>query len=173
MRSKRLTWITVFVLAVLVSVTSSYARVPSVTMVIKGMSCPFCAFGLEKKLKKVEGVKSIKITLKTGKTVLSAEDGKSINVSQIPKAVKDAGFTIDSIEITAVGTIIMDDQKEMSLQVDGTSDTYRLTEVKNPVKKRLRGFAKSRTTVEVIGSIQKPGDSITSFTVLRVSEASA
>ncbi|HEO64315.1 MAG TPA: heavy-metal-associated domain-containing protein [Spirochaetes bacterium] len=173
MRSKRLTWITVFVLAVLVSVTSSYARVPSVTMVIKGMSCPFCAFGLEKKLKKVEGVKSIKITLKTGKTVLSAEDGKSINVSQIPKAVKDAGFTIDSIEITAVGTIIIDDQKEMSLQVDGTSDTYRLTEVKNPVKKRLRSFAKSKTIVEVIGSIQKPGDSITSFTVLRVSEASA
>ncbi|GMT49777.1 MAG: hypothetical protein IEMM0008_1316 [bacterium] len=173
MRIKGLSQITLFVLAVFVSVTSSYARVPSVSMVIKGMSCPFCAFGLEKKLKKVEGVKSIKITLKTGKTVLSAKDGESINVSQIPKAVKDAGFTIDSIEITAVGTIIVDDQKKISLQVNGTGDTYRLTEVKRSVKKKLRGFAKSKTTVEVIGSIQKPGDRITSFTVVRVSEASA
>ncbi len=173
MRIKSLSQITLVVLAVLVSVTSFYARVPSVSMVIKGMSCPFCAFGLEKKLKKVDGVKSVKIKLTTGKTVLSAKNGKSINVSQIPKAVKDAGFTIDSLEITAVGNIIIDDQKEISFQVNGTGDTYRLTEVNGSVRKKLRGFAKSKKNVELIGSIQKPGDRITSFTVVRISETSA
>jgi copper chaperone CopZ len=64
---------------------------------IDGLSCPFCAFGVEKKLKKLEGLKDIKIKMNEGQALLTFEAGVKIDVEAIKEAVKESGFTAREI----------------------------------------------------------------------------
>ncbi len=68
---------------------------------VDGMSCPFCAYGLEKKLKKVKDVVSVTINLNEGKVVVVAKAGTTIKQEVLRKAVKEAGFTVSSLEEVA------------------------------------------------------------------------
>ena len=65
---------------------------------VDGMSCPFCAYGLEKKLKKVKDVGSVTIDLDKGEVVVITQAGATIKVESLRKAVRDAGFTVSSFE---------------------------------------------------------------------------
>ena len=65
---------------------------------VDGMSCPFCAYGLEKKLKKVKDVESVTINLKEGEVVVIAKAGATIKEEALQKAVHDAGFTVSSLK---------------------------------------------------------------------------
>jgi len=65
---------------------------------VDGMSCPFCAYGLEKKLKKVKDVESVTIDLNEGEVVVIAKAGATIKEESLRKAVYDAGFTVSSLK---------------------------------------------------------------------------
>ncbi|MCZ6898964.1 MAG: heavy-metal-associated domain-containing protein, partial [Bacteroidetes bacterium] len=60
---------------------------------VDGLSCPFCAYGLEKKLIGIDGVASIKIDIDQGMAILTVSENKSITEEEIRKVVKQAGFT--------------------------------------------------------------------------------
>ncbi len=60
---------------------------------VDGLSCPFCAYGLEKKLKGIDGVNEIKIDIDQGLATLNVSEDKSVSEDEIRKAVKQAGFT--------------------------------------------------------------------------------
>lgn len=60
---------------------------------VDGLSCPFCAYGLEKKLKKIDGIKDLKIDIKKGLVTFTLKEGKTVDEKTIRKIVKDAGFT--------------------------------------------------------------------------------
>ena len=76
-----------------------YAGSKEVNIRVDGLACPFCAYGLEKKLKKLEGVEKIKIFINEGKITLALKDGVSISKEEIEKAVDEGGFTPREIEI--------------------------------------------------------------------------
>ena len=58
-----------------------------------GLSCSFCAYGLEKKFKEIDGALNIKIDIKSGILTFQMQKGKTIDKEAIRKYVKDAGFT--------------------------------------------------------------------------------
>ena len=60
---------------------------------VDGLSCPFCAYGLEKKLKKLEGTEQVRIDIEHGVAEVTVAEGKSIAEEDLNKAVLDAGFT--------------------------------------------------------------------------------
>jgi mercuric ion binding protein len=60
---------------------------------IDGLSCPFCAYGLEKNLRDVENINDIKIDVENAFVLLSISEGKGIDEDLIRKTIKDAGFT--------------------------------------------------------------------------------
>ncbi len=64
---------------------------------VDGASCPFCAFGLEKRIGRIEGVVDVKIELKAGKAIVSLEEGATISEDALRQAVKEAGFTAREI----------------------------------------------------------------------------
>lgn len=75
------------------------ARGPQeIRMVVHGLSCPFCAYGLEKKLKKIESLDSVSIDFKTGTVVLLVRDGSEAGDERLKQLVKDAGFEAVKIE---------------------------------------------------------------------------
>ena len=65
---------------------------------VDGMSCPFCAYGLEKKLRKMKGVESVEIDLDKGEAVVIVKAGTTIKEESLRKAVKEAGFTGSSLK---------------------------------------------------------------------------
>jgi copper chaperone CopZ len=64
---------------------------------VKGLACPFCAYGLEKKLKETDGVKTIKIDVEEGLAYLSVLKSQKPTKETLEKIVTDAGFTPSSI----------------------------------------------------------------------------
>ncbi len=68
-----------------------------IQVTILGMSCPFCAYGVQQKLQKLEGVTDLEVVLKTGLATLTLEEGADISNELLQKTVKDAGFEVAKI----------------------------------------------------------------------------
>lgn len=69
-----------------------------VSMQVDGMSCPFCAYGLEKKMLQLDGVENLKIDIEKGMVTFQVQEGKTVTDDQLRKVVKDAGFTPKEIK---------------------------------------------------------------------------
>ena len=100
---KRLIIINFFALSLFLYPLTTLAEKSDVTVRVDGLSCPFCAYGLEKKIMKIEGVESMKIDLKGGKVEIRFIDEDYVRTEEIEEAVRDAGFTPKSIEVRETG----------------------------------------------------------------------
>jgi len=80
---------------------------------IDGLACPFCAFGVEKHLKKVNGVKKVQVNLGEGTAHLILEPGSEVSGEQIQQAIKKAGFKAS--EITNVEKLPVSGDKKDTL----------------------------------------------------------
>ncbi len=67
---------------------------------VDGVACPFCAYGIEKKLNAIDGVDEIDIDLDKGLVTVEMTDGASLDDSQMTKLFNDAGFTYRSMTET-------------------------------------------------------------------------
>jgi len=96
-----------FLFAVLISAlmlsSPALAGPPAKVIIhVKGISCPFCAYGLEKKLKGLEGVKDFSMDLEGGKAEVFFSDRDFIEIKKIEEAVRDSGFTPGKIEVKEI-----------------------------------------------------------------------
>jgi copper chaperone CopZ len=60
---------------------------------IKGMTCPFCVYNLEKELGKLSEVEDVLISLKSNKARLTLKEGAHIDSDTLQEVVVRAGFT--------------------------------------------------------------------------------
>lgn len=65
---------------------------------VNGLACPFCAYGIEKKLKSIEGVKSIEIDIDGGRVLVTTAEGAPFDEEAARRAIEDAGFTLAGFE---------------------------------------------------------------------------
>ena len=65
---------------------------------IKGLACPYCAFGMEKELKEISGVEQVDIELKAGLAYISTPIEQKPTKEKIGRVITDAGFTVGKIE---------------------------------------------------------------------------
>ena len=77
---------------------------------VKGLACPFCAYGLEKMFKEVEGLEVIKINFKEGLAYLSTAEATKPTKEELTKIVKDAGFTPGEISFSQKAFIKKEDE---------------------------------------------------------------
>ncbi len=63
-----------------------------IQITVLGMSCPFCAYGVEQKLKKLDGVAELTVELASGLATLLMEEGADVSNETLRETVKDAGF---------------------------------------------------------------------------------
>ena len=76
----------------------STGRRADVLLRVDGLACPFCAYGLEKKLTHLEGVDSLEVRLDGGEVLLFLEPGAALTDEALERAVKDAGFSLRAVE---------------------------------------------------------------------------
>lgn len=66
-------------------------------MRVDGLACPYCAYGVEKKLKQIEGVTAIDIDLDSGVVTVEVREDVHLRESDMQKLFNDAGFTFRSM----------------------------------------------------------------------------
>lgn len=65
---------------------------------VQGMACPFCAYGLEKRLRAVPGVAAVQVDLAASKATVEITPGAEVSEEALQRAVREAGFTPRRIE---------------------------------------------------------------------------
>jgi len=78
--------------------TGVSAAPPTYQLQVDGLSCPFCAYGLEKKLGAVPGVQGLETHIKNGTVIVIMRDGVTFDEAAARKAVKEAGFSLRKFE---------------------------------------------------------------------------
>jgi copper chaperone CopZ len=71
---------------------------PVYTLKADGLACPFCAYGIEKQISKIESVEKVETDIKAGAVVVTMKEGASLNEAQAREAVEAAGFTLRGFE---------------------------------------------------------------------------
>jgi len=139
-----------FALPVLaLSVNPASSQVERVEMRVDGLACPFCSYGLEKKLKEVKGAGKVTIYVDKSLAVLTSKKAESINVEQLEPVVKEAGFTPGPISLTVTGTISEKNGAPVFL-VSGTDMMFALKS-NAPLEK----LHTNSTPVKVTGALTK------------------
>lgn len=64
---------------------------------VLGLSCPFCAYGVEQKVKKLDGVEDLNVGLKSGIATITLEEGADISNETLRQTVDEAGFEAAAI----------------------------------------------------------------------------
>ena len=77
----------------LLGISSTLAQSSEVKVRVDGLSCPFCAYGLEKKLNDLDGVDSIFIDFEEGLVLMQVTDSENISEEEIRTKIEEAGFT--------------------------------------------------------------------------------
>jgi mercuric ion binding protein len=63
---------------------------------VAGLACPFCAYGIEKKLNSIKGVEDIKVDVASGMVIVTMAEGVKLTEEIAREKVKKAGFSLHS-----------------------------------------------------------------------------
>lgn len=124
----------IIIVGVLILLISSFfsvafAEIKEVEIRIDGLSCPFCVFGLKQQMKKLEAIDRLNISLKNSLARITLKEGSSLNIEDLKNAVKDAGFSVREIRISAGGEIVTYGNF-FALKVTGTDQLFILNDAK-------------------------------------------
>jgi mercuric ion binding protein len=73
---------------------ATYAASNIYELQVDGLACPFCVYGIEKKLSAIHGVERIEVDIKKGQVIVIMADGVPLSEERARQAVTDAGFTL-------------------------------------------------------------------------------
>jgi len=65
---------------------------------VDGMACAFCAYGIEKKFTKMDGVESVDINLQKGLVQVKTRADKTFTETELKTLIHDSGFTLKSLQ---------------------------------------------------------------------------
>lgn len=71
---------------------------PVYALGIDGLSCPFCAYGIEKELASLAGVERLGTDIGEGLVTVHMAAGATLDEATARKAAEDAGFSLRSFE---------------------------------------------------------------------------
>jgi len=136
------------------------AEISHLAVSVDGLGCPFCVYGIEKKLKEVEGVRNVETNLKAGLATLVLADGAAPDFGKVETAVKKAGFTPRNITLTAIGSPTIEEGKIL-FTVRGSGQRYLLYEKGSDsrevfdaaTQKQLTEWAEHGTLIAVTGTV--------------------
>jgi len=67
---------------------------------VDGLACPYCAYGIEKKMNEMDGVKFLDMDLDKGIVTAKTKDGITLQEQTMTQLFQDAGFTFRNMTKT-------------------------------------------------------------------------
>lgn len=123
------------------------------TVMVDGLGCPFCAYGLEKKIKKLKGIKKVKIDMEKAMMTFNYPAEKALTLEDVKKQVDAAGYTaVSSKVVRANGEV-----EEFKLEIAVSDKVVKSRVVKSTIRVAgVCGMCRSRinrTTQAVEGVV--------------------
>jgi mercuric ion binding protein len=85
-------------LGLLLAAAAAFAAGPSYRIEVDGLACPFCAYGIEKKLNAIAGVEHLETRIEDGSVRVTMADGMSLDEAAAREAITAAGFSLRRFE---------------------------------------------------------------------------
>ncbi len=82
------------------SISLVYAATTEYQLGVDGVACPFCVYGIEKQLSKLEGIKRIETDIEKSQILLIMKEGFTLDEIPVRDAVTKAGFTLRSFALS-------------------------------------------------------------------------
>ncbi len=108
-------------------VTPLLASVDEIQLHVKGVTCPFCVYGIERVIKKLPGVVSVETTIRTGLVEVHITPRTVLDIGQLQDAITKSGFSLDHIEATVSGMLVTRGDRP-ALEVTGSNQVFLLLE---------------------------------------------
>lgn len=126
---------------------SSYAQITKVDQEVFGMDCAPCAYGLERGLKKMDGIEKVRVSLNDGKAYLELTANNDLTLRQIQKEVKRNGFSAKKAEVILEGEVLKENN---SFKIRRNDENFYFTSsTENSILKALKpGKVKVRGIVQ-------------------------
>lgn len=116
--------IALIIVVTVFGIISSNAQITKVDQEVFGMDCAPCAYGLERGLKKMDGIEKVQVSLNDGKAYLDLTANNNLSLKQIQKEVKVNGFSAKNAEVVLEGQFIKEDN---TLKIKVKNEEYYLT----------------------------------------------
>lgn len=141
-----------------VFLAAAQAQIKEVTVQVMGLSCPFCVKGVEKQLKKVDGVAKVSTSLKKGQVNLQYKAGATLDIDRTRKAIVKGGFTPGEMHLTAVGTVV--NNGHILFMVNGTENSFLLHgdpsaggSLSNEMAAQIEKAAEVKESLQITGKV--------------------
>ena len=69
------------------------------------LSCPSCAAGLERRLRRLDYVAGVEVSPPDGQIVIAVEPGRHLDLAAVSDTVRNVGFVPDGVAVTAIGHV--------------------------------------------------------------------
>ena len=96
-------FLTALMMVFLLGGTNVFAGETHFLLGVDGMSCPFCVYGIEKRLRKIEGVEDVRADLAQGNIWVEASGADVLSEDSARLLLEDAGFTLRTFEVHQPG----------------------------------------------------------------------
>lgn len=114
----------IIALLTIFSLSGVMAQLIKVDQEVFGMDCAPCAYGLERGLKKMDGLKSVKVSLNEGKAYLMLTADNGLTLQKIQEEVKNNGFSARTTEVTLRGELFKEGN-DWKIKVNG--ETFKVS----------------------------------------------
>nr|WKN38598.1 heavy metal-associated domain-containing protein [Tunicatimonas sp. TK19036] len=143
----------------LVWVFSTYeaaAQLIKVDQEVFGMDCAPCAYGLERGLKKMDGLEKVQVSLNEGKAYIDLALENTLTLQQIQESVKNNGFSARKAEVILQGELL---RKGNGWQINVDDEVFRvaadtdnhITSSLKPGSIKLKGLIKDEEDNQLDG----------------------
>ena len=137
---------------------AGHAQLLEVNQTVFGMDCAPCAYGLEQRIKKMDGVQSASVSLNKGLLVANLEKNNQLTLQDVREAVEESGFQAREATISVRGTVTRQDDGTYILE---TALQERFV-LKAKDKSALNKISEAGQTYTVTGKaeVNESGDTI-------------
>lgn len=87
-----------FLISFLILPEAAWSSQTQYALKVDGLACPFCSYGIEKQLMRLEGVREAATDLDQGRVVVTMTDNQELTEEAAREAVDAAGFTLRGFE---------------------------------------------------------------------------
>jgi len=117
---------------------------------VDGLACPFCAYGLERKLRELPGVSTVEVELRTGTARFEVAEGRVVTPAAVRSAVGEAGFSVGEIRLRVSGELRREGDRWWLLVGDDLRIEVRGTTPTAPGRSTLFGVVRRQGDHEVL-----------------------
>lgn len=112
------------------------AQLIEVKQTVYGMDCAPCAYALENRINKMEGVSTASVSLNDGLLTAALTNENTLTLKQIRKAVTESGFSPKKAEVKVSGTLQKEDGQYFL--ISSSDERYKLQVDDEAVEGRLK-----------------------------------